>query len=224
MKNRNFEDLHKMLKRCLAIGCALTVSMLLQIVYVRSLAEESQTAFTNISDLMVAMEEVTVREEPDVKAEVLVSYNVGDIVFVTGISEDGWYTVFYQGKTGYFKGSEAGSVRPYDEVSIDSINQEMNQQGNESLFLGEELIQYEGTKRTSLIWIGVIGLAIIVCFVAAIISSRKKSMEKREKGSIKQGIESEKNINSVILNSELLQQNTDLKIVDLNDISDSNEE
>lgn len=81
------------------------------------------------SDLVNVKNKTIVLVEPEDGSDVLVTYNPGETVYITGMTNDGWYTVYYRGSTGYFRTSE---------MNNDAGNNSKNDTENYNL---EEVIQ-----------------------------------------------------------------------------------
>lgn len=148
---------------------------------VSSFAEETEGSEVLSGTLMVTTESVTIRTEAKNSADELAIIPKGSFILVTGQTDDGWFVVGYQGQVGYFKGKGKDPVKQDSSaVNVDDINQEMEQQAVQSLFLGEEMIQYQESKHKALFWAIAIGIAIVGVFVAAIISGRRKAKKETE--------------------------------------------
>lgn len=161
----------------------IVLSLLCSNVAIDVIAEETANNVV-LSSMMVATDTIEVRTEASENADVLVIFKEGDNIFVTGKTEDGWYIVSYQGKTGYFGGN--GKNVPIVEnaafTDTTALDQEMETEKTESLFLGEEIIHYQSSKRMAVVWTVIIIAALAGVFVAAFISSKKrKATENGEK-------------------------------------------
>lgn len=184
---------------------------------INSVAEENQSvenppAETVITNLMVATKTIELRADANEKAEVIATFNEGDSIFVTGQTDDGWYTAFYQGKTGYFKNDVNNtSVKQNEDISnSEALVHEMEQNAVESIYLGEEVIQYGESKRRAIIWISIIGVAMAGIFVLALLMGKKKNMEAMTKSENDGKVSSEDKIEVIDLD-EIVDENVDIE-------------
>ena len=84
----------------------------------RAYARETLTSATaENSQFMRALQHIDALAAPEEDAEVVFSYEADAVVFVTGETEDGWYIVSYQGKTGYIPKSLQDAETASDEDS-----------------------------------------------------------------------------------------------------------
>ena len=175
MKNKNVSILKKI------IWTIMTAAFLTLLPTVSSFAEETEGSEVLSGTLMVTTESVTIRTEAKNSADELATIPEGNFVLVTGQTDDGWFVVGYHGQIGYFKGKGKEPVKQDSSaVNVDELNQEMEQQAVQSLFLGEEMIQYQESKHKALFWAISIGIAIVGVFVAAIISGKRKEEKETE--------------------------------------------
>lgn len=179
---------------------------------ISAMADETDINVTTISNLMMATEDITVRTEKNNKADELVTYHEGDTVFVTGQTDDGWYTISYRGQMGYFQGEgKAEPVKESDKVTdVTTLAQEMEQQAVESLYMGEEVIRYKESRRKATIWAVVIGGAIAGISVAAFFSAKKKGKDKIDENQVDEILEEASSVEQKEADAELLDEMVEL--------------
>lgn len=131
--------------------------------YVRA-AEDVE--ISELSQLMTAEESVELKAAPDDGAEVIMSYQKGDFVFVTGETADGWYRAIYQDKIGYIP-KDSLSLQ---EIDVAALDEEMAQTEEEAKFVVEVVERYRDQARRSKIWGGVIIVLVLGIFATGIIS------------------------------------------------------
>ncbi len=138
---------------------------------VQAAQDESQT--TSYNQLMVAEQKVDMKAEPDVDAVTLMSYQKGDLVFVTGETAGGWYLVMYQDKNGYV---EKGALI-VQELDVEGIDAEMARYEQEGKLVVETVEKYHSESRRSKIWGGVIITLVFGIFAVGIFSALKAKKE-----------------------------------------------
>lgn len=121
---------------------------------------------SELSQLMTAKESVEMRAAPNDGAEVIMSYQKGDFVFVTGETADGWYRAIYQDKTGYIPSTSLS----LQEMDVAALDEEMAQTEEEAKFVVEVVERYRSQARRSKIWGGVIIVLVLGIFATGIIS------------------------------------------------------
>lgn len=145
--------------------------------------------------IMELKEAVTIYSEKSEGSEVLVTFKAGDVIFVTGDTGDGWYTVAYQGRTGYLSknvsggtsasGTGASSVsaggthelklEEFSGADPEVLDNELEQLNTESTYMVEEVERYHKSKRNAIIWVVIIALLAAALITVGIISYRKRS-------------------------------------------------
>ena len=140
-------------------------------VYAGEELEQAQTG-----RFMKALQHADAKEAPDDNAETVFSYEVGDYVYVTGETENGWLIVDYRGQTGYINVSSA--VLEAEEIDIEALDEEMAAQEMRNKLIAEEMERYYAESRRSKIWGAVIVLLVVGIFAVGIIST--VGSEKRE--------------------------------------------
>lgn len=121
---------------------------------------------SELSQLMTAKENVEMRAAPNDGAEVIMSYQKGDFVFVTGETADGWYRAIYQDKTGYIPSASLS----LQEMDVAALDEEMARTEEEAKFVVEVVERYRSQARRSKIWGGVIIVLVLGIFATGIIS------------------------------------------------------
>lgn len=176
----------------------------------RAYARETLTSATaENSQFMRALQHIDALASPEEDAEVVFSYEADAVAFVTGETEDGWYIVSYQGKTGYIpkslqnvetapdedsgeaaadvadgaeKEQGGGAALAVEPIDVDALNAEFEEQGAESEIVVEMVEKYRADTRRSRIWGVLIAALIIAIFAVGIISTvRAEKAEKAHK-------------------------------------------
>lgn len=159
---------HKLRSFCMALAAfALGVFWMMSLSVT---AKEGETV-PQPGRLMEAEQQVDAREEPNDNAGVIFSYAPGDMVYVAGETEDGWYIVSYQGKTGYINISASEAALSPAEMDVEALNAEMEAIQEESRMIIEETERYRAESRRSKIWGAVIVLLVIGIFAMGILST-----------------------------------------------------
>ncbi len=135
-------------------------------VNIQSVQAADNTEISELSQLMTAGEFVELKAAPDDGAEVIMSYQKGDFVFVTGETADGWYRAIYQDKIGYIP-KDSLSLQ---EIDVAALDEEMAQTEEEAKFVVEVVERYRDQARRSKIWGGVIIVLVLGIFATGIIS------------------------------------------------------
>ena len=138
----------------------------------------------SLNQFMTAQKRVEAKASPESGAETVITYEAGDTIFVTGETEDGWYTVLYQGKTGYIPGDVKENLQ---EVSLDvaALDAEMEAEVAEAKLVVEEVERYRAEAKRSRIWGIVILVLVIAIFAVGIISTiRVKKQKNSDKGNV----------------------------------------
>lgn len=142
--------------------------------YVKALEDAAE--ISELSQLMTAEETVDMKTAPEDDAEVIMSYQKGDSVFVTGETADGWYRAIYQDKEGYIP-KQYLSVQ---EIDVEALNEEMARTEQEAQLVVETVERYRADVRRSKIWGTVIVILVLGIFITGIISGVKSTKEKEE--------------------------------------------
>ncbi len=165
-------------------------------------------AGTAAGKVMELKEPVTVYTEKSTDSEVLVTYKAGEVLFVTGDTGDGWYTVFYRGTTGYLSktvsspeaegdadgeggtdssGDNTGAthgleLEEFAGADQEAIDEELSQVNVESTYLVEEVQQYEESHRNAVIWVIVIAVIAFALVIAGIIAYKRNNSQPDDSG------------------------------------------
>ena len=127
----------------------------------------SQRGVTELNRIMKAKSSLEAKTEPDEQAEVVVSYDSGAPVYVTGETADGWYRVLYQDKVGYVRISEL----TVQDMDISGLDEEIDAVEMESRMVIEEVERHRAEAKRSRIWGMVIVLLVAGIFATGIIST-----------------------------------------------------
>lgn len=146
----------------------------------KALAQETDAA-GQTGRLMTAQQKLDAKEQPDDSAQTAFSYEAGDNVFVTGETEDGWYTVFYQGKTGYINANSYQEAFMAADVDVEALDAELEAEEEESRQIIEETERYRVESRRSRIWGAGIIVLVVGIFATGIISTVRAEKEKNVK-------------------------------------------
>lgn len=156
-----------------------------------------------VSQFMTAMQDMDAKAEPNSNAETIFSYEAGASVLVTGETQDGWYIVYYQGKTGYIDKNtpvdpatsidpnESQAVLVVQEIDVEALDAEMEALQMEDKIIVEEVERYRAERRRSRIWGTVIVLLVIGIFAVGIVSTVRA--EKKKKEDVHEGKNEDKN-------------------------------
>ncbi len=135
-------------------------------------AEEAERqAEVAAEQFMSVRQPVDAKTEPDENAETIFSYQAGDMVYVTGQTEDGWYIVYYQNQTGYINMEAAQEALEPMTVDVDMLNAEMAAEEETSRLIIEETERYRAEARRSKIWAAVIIVLVVGIFAMGIVST-----------------------------------------------------
>lgn len=172
----------KRMVKTIMVFMAMTFVMLGISLNVR--AEEAYVS-TQLNRFMTTTRQIDAREEPDEKSGIAFTYEAGATVYVTGETEDGWYIVLYQGKTGYINIDSSKEILEVTEIDVEALNAEMAAEEALGKLIVEETERYRAEARRSKIWGAVIVLLVIGIFATGIISTvqaeKKKNTEDENK-------------------------------------------
>lgn len=126
-------------------------------------------------ELMMTTAQTQGREKPEADAAVLVEFSAGSQVMAIGQS-DGWYEVFYQGKTVYV---EASVLSVSDAVDMQALEEEMQKTAEQDTAFIESLEMQRKAFDRSRIWQIVIIVLIAAIFAVGVVSAVKKTKEAR---------------------------------------------
>lgn len=122
---------------------------------------------SELSRLMTADVDVDLKAAPERGAEIIMTYQAGDSVFVTGETADGWYRVIYQDKEGYVPKDSLCE----QEIDVAGLDAEMEAVEQEAELVVETVERYRAETRRSKIWGTVIVILVVGIFATGIISS-----------------------------------------------------
>ena len=134
---------------------------------------------------MMLSEATRARENPDEDAAVVVELPAGAQLLVTG-EEDGWYEIFYQGKTAYVPMASATASTQVDQEALD---EEMHRVEEEGAAFVESLEAQRKAAQRSRIWQIIIIVLIVAVFLTGVVSAVKsaKAEDKKDTGSKAKG-------------------------------------
>lgn len=122
--------------------------------------------------LQKTVKDADIKEAPDQSAETLKTVEKGTGVIVYGEPQDSWSQVEYDGAKGYM---ESGALEAYmTDEEAEEIEEEFEAVGEETVRAVEESELIQKSKRTSVIWGGVIAVLVVAIFVVGIVSAIKK--------------------------------------------------
>ena len=172
--------------------------------------ENSEEALiTEMNQVMTVLTDCDAREKPDKNSGIVMNYEAGASIWVTGESPEGWYRVSYQGKEGYVPQEAITELQVQmggtseDENNTDAIGDnnaaqsvtlkeagldtEMAALEAENELIVEEVERMRSEAKRSQIWKIVIAILVIGIFVIGIFctvqSKKKKKNEVQAAGS-----------------------------------------
>ena len=146
--------------------------------------EESAGTPVNLQgSLMMLTESAEAKEAPEESAAVVVELPEGSQLLVTG-EENGWYQIFYQGKTAYVPSDVAVASTEVDQEALD---QEMQKVEEEGAAFVESLETQRTAAQRSRIWQIVIIVLIAAVFITGVISAVKSAKMDKEKEAKEKG-------------------------------------
>ncbi len=131
---------------------------------------------TELSQIMIAENETSVRQMPNEQGEIVHTYDSGAPVYVTGKTDNGWYRVLYQDIEGYVPVSELIE----QNIDIAGLDREMEVVEEESKLVIEEVERYRAENKRSKIWGAVIILLVAGIFATGIFSTLKSGKEEKK--------------------------------------------
>lgn len=139
---------------------------------------------TQLAQFIKTLQKIDAKVEPDESAETVFSYDEGSSVYVMGETEDGWYIVLYQGKTGYIKKDLSQDMLVTEEIDIEALDEELAAQEAENKMIVEEVERYRSEARRSRIWGTIIVLLVLGIFAVGIISTVRTEKKNKEESEI----------------------------------------
>lgn len=122
--------------------------------------------------LQKTVKDADIKEAPDKNAETLKTIEKGTGVIVYGEPQDSWSQVEYDGAKGYM---ESGALEAYmTDDEAEEIEEEFETVGEGTVRTVEESELIQKSKKTSVIWGGVIAVLVAAIFVVGIFSAVKK--------------------------------------------------
>lgn len=153
---------------------------------IKAKAEEPADGITPMNQIMTAAVDCEAKEEPDENAASVMEYAAGASVWITGETESGWYKVSFQGKEGFIKKenvtgmqvkTEDGEMVALGETNLDAEMAAMEAEGE---MLVEEIERQRSEKKSSNVWIVIIGVLIVGIFATGIISTVKSGGKQKQ--------------------------------------------
>lgn len=135
---------------------------------------------TQFSQFMTTLHQIDAKEEPNENAAIAFSYDAGAIVCVSGETDDGWYIVFYQGKTGYINKDSSKEALSTKEIDKEALDTELEELQVRDKIIVEEIERYRAEARRSRIWGTVIVLLVVGIFAVGIISTVRAEKNKED--------------------------------------------
>lgn len=151
------------------------------------------TETESVMTLQKTVKDAEIKESPEDSAETLREIAAGTGVIVYGEPQDSWSQVEYDGVSGYM---ESGALELYmSDSEEEALEQEFEAVQEETVRMVEESELIRKSKRTSMIWGGVIAVLVAAIFVVGIVSAIKKEKdeevektgENKEEGTEKTG-------------------------------------
>ena len=133
-------------------------------------ADGSQNANVQ-GNLMAAAVDTIGRGQPSENAASVVELPVGTHLFVVGEETDGWYEIYYQGKTACVPSSDLTLSAAVDTTALE---QEMQKIGEEDGAFIESLEMQRKAITRSKVWRIVIIVLIAAVFVTGVVSALRK--------------------------------------------------
>ena len=124
---------------------------------------------TELNQIMTAAEDIEAKELPDESSQTVHSYQVGDNIFVTGETPNGWYRVRYQDTIGYIPVIKADEM----ELDVEALDAEFAVNLEEGTMFVEEVERQRAENKRTKIWGTVIVLLVIAIFAVGIVSAVK---------------------------------------------------
>lgn len=173
-----------MMKRVMKVILVLAATLFVTAQYPISVHAQDALAETQFSQFMTALKQVDAKAEPDENAETAFSYDEGSAVYVTGETDDGWYIVFYRGKTGYINKAISQGVLETKEIDIEALDEELEAMQVRDKIIVEEVERYRAEVRRSRIWGTVIVLLVVGIFAVGIVSTIGTEKRNKKEGDI----------------------------------------
>ncbi len=143
-----------------------------------SFAKDVNSSQESISgSVMTIIQDTVARSDPDEGASVVVKLSKGDSIFVVG-ENDGWYEIFYKGKSAYVKvtGTSTGNAND-EEISVAAADSNVNSVLEEEFKKKQQFdVTYvdsferqQRRNRSALVWKIVIAVLVVSIIVISVV-------------------------------------------------------
>lgn len=133
-----------------------------------------------VMTLQQTVKDAEIKESPDDGAKTLRKIEEGTGVIVYGEPQDSWSRVEYDGVSGYMKSSALEYYMA--DAEEEELEEEFEEVQEETVRTVEESELIQKSKKTSVIWGGVIAVLVAAIFVVGVVSAiRKEKEEETEK-------------------------------------------
>lgn len=136
--------------------------------------------FVECSKLMQATVRVNAMEKPDENSSVVVTFEQGSPMLVTGESKEGWYRITFQGKDGYVRSDSVETALQVEGESLENLDRELNEMEQTNKIIVEEVERMRAEKQRSRIWTVVIMILVAGIFGVGIYSTIKANREEKD--------------------------------------------
>lgn len=147
----------KQLYKCIALcfGCILLMGCSIDKNSNVENDEDNSYVITDTYKTMYAAELVKVRKEPDVEADIIGLFADNDEVVVTGLVEDGWYRVEYDGSVGYTSEDTLSTEKIEETPSQKPINEELQNEtvNNNGKTSNDVVVPKTEDTQGNLVWV-----------------------------------------------------------------------
>lgn len=113
-------------------------------------------------------------ETPDENADVLEKLEAGTALIVYGEPEDSWSRVEYKGMKGYIK---SDVLEKYSTGQDEELEQEFSMVDEEISRTADEYEFEKNEKRSSRVWMTIIGVLVVAILALGVVSALKKEKE-----------------------------------------------
>ena len=186
------------MKFCKKLSKIVLFLMLAMLLWIPSISAYAEEQITDLSKLMVTNSAIDAYAEPLEQSEIVISYEAGASVLVTGETSNGWYRVAYQDKVGFVK----KTVLEEADINIAALDEEFEANEIDGKIFVEEVARTRNQITRSKIWGTIIVLLIVGIFGTGIYSTIKSEQKKKKReqnsdnGNCAQAIvETEQNLN-----------------------------
>lgn len=151
------------------------------------LALSNEEGSAKMSEIKVATKNIKAYAQMEKTSSADVTFNKGDTLFVTG-EIDGWYSIFYQGKT-YYVSKDDDALATDESIDMDAVNQELDDIIAEGKIINEEVYRIREERKRARIWGIIIVILVVIIFVMGVLSMIKSKKDDAEE-------EDEKNLDA----------------------------